>query len=448
MTVKRPKLFKRSKLRAGLITGSFGFLRESFVRRHRFAVTGLAALATVMLTALIPLAIYHSLAGSNFTPFEAESGVLNNAALLAKVADTSASGGSYIRFNLPACPAGQQGTWPNCTAGPPNTCPKGQTGTPPSCSWTRPQAALVPPVGALLGISSDDGGSGMTVLEDASHLGRKFDTEVRFTDFDSAGSGMLNALTNNIADDLANNRTPILTWQIHNYGATDYLIDNINAGQKDTYITQVAQKVKAIGKPIMIRYGHEMNGNWEPWSGCTGNTCKSDAGARYVAAWQHTVNIFRAQGATNAIWIWCPNGNDVPAGVIHWTQYYPGDSYVDWVGIDQYVHKQTDQLATVLGSGANSIYGDYAGKKPVFITETMTGPRSTDAPYTDKTIYFNNMLSNLQTKFPSVAGIAFFDHNKSDGDYRINASAASMSAFLNMGKSCYLDATNKSGRCP
>ena len=74
----------------------------------------------------------------------------------------------------------------------------------------------------------------------------------------------------------------------------------------------------------MIRFGHEMNGDWYGWSGQP---------AAYVAAWRHVVSVFRGEGAANVKWVWSPN---VDNGDYPFARYFPGDSWVDYVALDGY----------------------------------------------------------------------------------------------------------------
>jgi hypothetical protein len=70
-----------------------------------------------------------------------------------------------------------------------------------------------------------------------------------------------------------------------------------------------------------------MNGD-EAWSG-------NDA-PLYVSAYRHIHDLFVAAGATNVVWAWCPNVTAVHGGNRNTLDYYPGDSYVDWTGVDGY----------------------------------------------------------------------------------------------------------------
>ena len=79
----------------------------------------------------------------------------------------------------------------------------------------------------------------------------------------------------------------------------------------------------------MLRFAHEMNllsSDWGP--GKEGNTASS-----YVDAWRHIVTIFRQEGADNVKWVWAPN---VDYGGRPFTQFFPGDEWVDYVALDGY----------------------------------------------------------------------------------------------------------------
>ena len=58
---------------------------------------------------------------------------------------------------------------------------------------------------------------------------------------------------------------------------------------------------------------------------------------QYVEMWRHVVDIFKQEGVNNVEWVWCPNCMSNPFAP--WNDaknFYPGDEYVDWIGIDGY----------------------------------------------------------------------------------------------------------------
>ena len=179
-----------------------------------------------------------------------------------------------------------------------------------------------------------------------------------------------------------------LLWQPRLFGNhfNQQTIKDISAGTYDTYIRTIANECKTFGYPLYLRFGAEMNIN---------QGAKGDAGSwasnstDFIAAWRQIVNIFRAQGATNVKWVWNPNYNENAGALHHWTEYYPGDSYVDWVGIDMYQFSDKVDPAQEI----SPIYNDYGDRKPIGIFEwgvnsyPWTGVNTPDAKraeYIDK----------------------------------------------------------------
>lgn len=108
----------------------------------------------------------------------------------------------------------------------------------------------------------------------------------------------------------------------------------IAAGHYAKYLAQFAGSVRHLHRQIGISYGHEMNGPWYPWG--AGRT----PAAEFVAAWQHIVDVFRASGADNVTWLWAVNvvaGSS--GGAADPAAWWPGSSYVTWVGVDGYFYQ-------------------------------------------------------------------------------------------------------------
>ena len=117
-------------------------------------------------------------------------------------------------------------------------------------------------------------------------------------------------------------------------------MDRIAGGEFDSTIyIPAAQGVAALVDPVLINLWYEPNGqhnNYYPgWQGAIGGTLGTPGSGEqiYVAAWRHVVNVFRAHGASNAIFIWALQGPSTDG----WYQnLYPGDSYVDIIALDLY----------------------------------------------------------------------------------------------------------------
>jgi endoglucanase len=297
---------------------------------------------------------------------------------------------------------------------------------------TRPTGKLVPAQGTYLGAFSSNGSwAGNTdyfahYAARESVAGRKFDIAHHFY-------GWSNPIPSGLEQwDIAGGRIPMITWQ------PSIGLDAINNGSQDAMITSRANGLKALNAPLFLRWGHEMNGNWYNWDGTHNNDSGTTNGpAKYVQAWRRVHDIFTAQGATNVVWVWEPGAQDIPnLAWNHWTNYYPGDSYVDWVGIDGY------NWGTIRYPGWTSfeskfapVYNDYASRKPIMVCETA----STDLGG-DKGQWIRDLVTTVKNRFPSMAAVTWFDQNK-EADWRFDSSASSLSAFRTMAADPYFNPT-------
>ena len=88
-------------------------------------------------------------------------------------------------------------------------------------------------------------------------------------------------------------------------------IGSIAEGKYDGYLSSYAEAVRAYRHPVILSFGHEMNGSWYSWG--YGHTKP----ATFVAAWRHVVTLFRSLGVKNVTWMWTVNIiNDTQSGRI------------------------------------------------------------------------------------------------------------------------------------
>jgi hypothetical protein len=139
----------------------------------------------------------------------------------------------------------------------------------------------------------------------------------------------------------------------------------IAAGKYDAYLRSFAGSVKAYRHPVILSFGHEMNGRWYSW-GYTHTSPRV-----FVATWRHIVTMFRAAGARNVTWLWTVNiirRGHIPSPVRWW----PGGAYVNWVGIDGYYLKPSWKFASLFGPTIRAVRS--VTLDPVFIAETGAVP--------------------------------------------------------------------------
>jgi hypothetical protein len=205
-----------------------------------------------------------------------------------------------------------------------------------------------------------------------------------------------------------------------------YTLPKIINGSFDAYINKFAAGVAADKFPIALRFAHEMNGHWYPWS----ESCPGNHLGDYVKAWQHVHDLFTAAGATNVIWVWSPNIlRPVPNTSIK--ALYPGDKYVDWIGMVGYaVYEST--AAAVFQPTMTAIR--QFTKLPLVITETgvQSGPL--------KTTWIQDFFKWLP-QHPDVRGFVWFEYSVAQGgsaDWRFTETAASKAAFHDAITKCQL----------
>jgi mannan endo-1,4-beta-mannosidase len=152
---------------------------------------------------------------------------------------------------------------------------------------------------------------------------------------------------------------------------TDISLAAIASGMYDTYLRAYAEAVRAYRHPVIMSFGHEMNGYWYSW----GNT--HTAPAVFVAAWRHIVRLFRALGARNVTWLWTINTIHSRASVGSPGPWWPGSSYVTWVGIDGYYYSSTSTFASLFGPTIAAVRA--FTHDPILIAETAAAPAAGQA---------------------------------------------------------------------
>ena len=224
----------------------------------------------------------------------------------------------------------------------------------------------------------------------------------------------------------ARGATSLITWEPWLWsgnGANQpaYALDRITAGDFDTYIQQWGTALASWGKPVMLRFAHEMNGNWYPWA----ESANGNQAGDYVAAWRHVHDVVAATGATNVQWVWSPNvqywGSTALSGL------YPGAGYVDVVSLDGYnwgtaaSWSSWTSPSALFGDGLAALRGLAPGK-PIMISETASaeaGGSKAD---------WNTALVSYLAAQSDVTALVWFHHNK-EVDWRINSSTASTNAL-------------------
>jgi hypothetical protein len=288
---------------------------------------------------------------------------------------------------------------------------------------TRPAPVPFPPAGlTFLGVQTNLGPYDFAEVDAFTAATHHQPAALQFTQgwaHDRFDAGRLNAIA-------ARGMLPVIAWEPYDYtlggsaqaNQPEYQLAAITAGRYDSYIRTWATGIAALPYPVVIRFAHEMNGNWYPWCESVNGNQPGD----YVRAWRHVHDVFAAAGARNVTWMWSPNVTYPGAAPL--VALYPGDSYVDWIGLSGYYgtagmtsYKSFDQIFSATIAQLRTFTA-----KPVVISETgatnMTGQQAR---------WIAEMFADL-AGHPDIVGVIWFEA-KREIDWHIANVAASAMAF-------------------
>jgi Glycosyl hydrolase family 26 len=205
---------------------------------------------------------------------------------------------------------------------------------------------------------------------------------------------------------------------IRNHGATVIVqmdpagasVAGIAAGQYDAYLSAYAESVRAYRHPVIMSFGREMNGTWYSWG--YGRTSP----AVFVAAWRHIVTLFRALEVRNVTWMWTVSViNDTQHGAVpRPNRWWPGSSYVNWVGIDGYYLKPSWKFAPLFGPTIAAVRELTAD--PILIAGTGAVPAA------GQPAKITGLFTGIRQY--GLRGFVYFDTNSAGAPFAITSHAA------------------------
>ena len=135
-------------------------------------------------------------------------------------------------------------------------------------------------------------------------------------------------------------------------------LDGVTHGNYDVNIDQLSQWIQQTDRPVFLRIGYEFDN--------PGNGYDSQ---KYVEAYRYIVDRMRQNGVKNVAFVWHSYASSESADSL--MKWYPGDDYVDWLGISYF--RQSEHLMLPMVELAKQ------HQKPLMIAEaTPMGLRTSD----------------------------------------------------------------------
>ena len=252
---------------------------------------------------------------------------------------------------------------------------------------------------------------------------------------------------------MAHESVPLIFWSPWDFpyretaGPDKFRLDNILAGQWDHYIDDWADAAKATRKPMLVSLCNEMNGDWFPWSASFYGGSKiipetdppQYAGPEFFKrTYRYIVDRVRARGARNVLWVFHANNFSEPYE--KWnevSQFYPGSSYVDWLGLsvygEMYPNSKWDEFEDMIDKPYDELAAVDA-TKPMMVTEWGVGEFPSNG---DKAEWIHAAFGGIVKDYPRIKAAVYWherwqnEQTQLYSNLRINSSPKALEAYRN-----------------
>lgn len=191
-------------------------------------------------------------------------------------------------------------------------------------------------------------------------------------------------------------------------------LKEIASGARDKQIDGQALALKALATPVFFRFTWEFDIRY----------LGPAAVKVHKAAWRRVHKRFKALGATNVAFVWCPSwlafGNGRAAA------FYPGDTYVDWIGVDGYARSPDYRTFYQLFASASGFALKH--RKPLMVCETgvhRLSHQQNAKSSTSQSTWIDGLRSDLSRgRFSNVKALLYFhvdgDNHPLPNQWRLN----------------------------
>lgn len=299
----------------------------------------------------------------------------------------------------------------------------------PSTGVTGGPAVVVPASGAYLGahVLPVDGSREAAITKLEQGIGRKLAIDHVYYRWNAPFPSAEDRKT------IDEGRILFLSWTSRATSGPAAKWTDIAAGREDTLIDARAKAIRDLGHPVLMGFAAE------PGQLIGSTSGRSGSPDELISAFRHIVERFRGAGATNVSWIWTLTAHEFRVGDA--MQTYPGDAYVDWVGVDGYTNIQCPWLKVPwvpfqqLYSSAITFARDHS--KPLAVAEFNL--REDPADPSRKGTWLKDVSVALKAN-PTVKAVVSFDSSQSCAAV-IDTSPQALAGYRALGESPLLKPT-------
>lgn len=297
-----------------------------------------------------------------------------------------------------------------------------------------PAAVSFPEKGACIGAYLDFGDTeddvSLDIIEDFEKMAGKHQAIIASSSFWGEGTFPMK----NVQIISHHGAVPLIYWSPwdrpykEDRGPDRFSLENILSGTWDSYIDAWADQAKTFGKPLLVSWGLEMNGNWFPWSGyfygkaaasptANGQSNIGEGPHLFREAFRYVVNRVKSRGAANILWGFHANNLAIPAEPWNsMAEYYPGADYVDWLGLSVYGKQLPGEEWTSFHEAMNAAYMEICRldpSKPVIVAEWGVGeyPRSGD-----KSAWIREAFEAMKDEYRRVKAAVYWNERWKNSD--------------------------------
>ena len=283
-------------------------------------------------------------------------------------------------------------------------------------------ALPVPSTGVYLGIWANpvlapNQESAIEVREgpSANGIGRRFALHLHYyawsdlsQDLDSAGVFQPDQ---QLQGDISHGRVPVISWACDSKLASSNHVIAGGDSNEDAVITATAKALAQYPGPVLLRWFWEFNVL------ANNQSCRGDSGGKptslvyndFIGAWQRIWRLFQSAGATNVVFLWNPGHYNVDGDADDPHGFYPGNNYVDWIGLDTYQRTTTASFDDDFGLFYNDFSGNQYGNKPLMVGENGSQGFAQNSSELQRT-YLQGLLSDVQAnRYPLLKAYDYFD---------------------------------------